>query len=378
MEGTELIAIEEINITKIFAEGDVDPMLEKLAAKARDFTPDTSTKKGRDEIKSRSAKVSNARAMFDKLRKESIAKHMEIVGKVNESGKKIQDFTADLRDEVREPLTNWESEEKKRIEEQAKLEEHLASWEDAIEENILFDRKRELDRKEEELKRQEEEKQEREEKERLEKERIENEERLEKERIEREERLKKEAEERANKKAEEEIARNKEILEKEKRDAEERETKAKADAEKAEKDRIEAIRKADEDKKIASEKAEKDKQVAVEVQKQLAKEREEKIEKEKQDAIKEVKRKAKVKADKLEQQRIEKEFAEQEERERIRIEDEERAADLEHRKQINNEALKGLVSVLQKADSEPNVEDIGKAIITAIATGQIAHTSIKY
>lgn len=65
--------------------------------------------------------------------------------------------------------------------------------------------------------------------------------------------------------------------------------------------------------------------------------------------------------------------------ERIKRETEEaKAADVTHRKGINNQALAGLVAVLEKNDSLPDIDGIGKQIIIAIIQGKVPHVSVKY
>lgn len=84
------------------------------------------------------------------------------------------------------------------------------------------------------------------------------------------------------------------------------------------------------------------------------------------------------------ERKLAKDEAERRENERLKNERiareiaESKAADLAHQKQINNEALPGLVAVLKKHDSEPDVNVIARQVLIAIITGKIEHVSVNY
>jgi hypothetical protein len=56
------------------------------------------------------------------------------------------------------------------------------------------------------------------------------------------------------------------------------------------------------------------------------------------------------------------------------------ATDIEHRKSINREALAGILSVLRQCGiTEATLSaETGKALVTAIARGEILHVKMEY
>lgn len=311
---TELIVREKINAIELYTkEGMVDPLLEEITKKAKEFVPDISTDEGRKKIKSMAHKVRRSKTLLDKLGKDLVAEWKQKSKAVDNSRKHIRDYLDNLADEVRKPLTEYE-------EKIAAEHQYLADWEEALHENSLIDRQREIERREAELQKQEEE--------RLAKEKAEREE---KERVEREERLQKEAAEKAKREAEEKA-------EKERQELIRRETEAKAEKERVERE---------------------------------AKEAAERAEREKQEAIEAEKRRAQEEADKKERERLEAERIQKEKEEAERQAAERKARHHAHRKKINNEAL---------ADFEQNGIEKEKAmeIIKLIASNQISHITINY
>jgi hypothetical protein len=328
MESTELIVIEKINAIELFTGDKVDPLLEEITKKAKEFVPDISTDAGRKEIASFAYKVARTKTTLDDLGKNLVARWKEDAKRVDSVRKHIRDYLDDLKDEVRKPLTEFEAAEQKRIEEEARKAMLAEAESEAYAEHSLFLRQKEIERKEAEFSKME------------------------------ADRLAKEREE-----AEKEASRLAEI--------ERKKAVEKAINEAAERAGIEAERKAAERTKAlqaAIEKAERDKREAAE-----------KAEREKIAAIEAEKEKARLEAKKLEDERARKEKAEAARIEGERIEAEKKAANLNHRKKINREALSCLETVLKSSfDSGHDFEETAKAIVTAIAFGKITHVTIRY
>ena len=151
--------------------------------------------------------------------------------------------------------------------------------------------------------------------------------------------------EEARLKAEQEKREHEERL---KREAEEK-ARAEAAAERAERERIEAEQRAQREAKEAAERAEREKQAAIEAERRKAQEEAERIRRE---------------AEAKEQARIAEE-------KRIKAEEECRAKDKAHRKEVNNKILADLIKVGAS-------EDVAKNIITAIVKGKVFATKITY
>jgi colicin import membrane protein len=329
---TDLIVVEQINPIELYTGGKVDPLLEEITRKAKDFTADVTTTTGRKEIASMAFKVARSKTTLDELGKNLVADWKQKAKVVDDTRKRIREYLDSLKDEVRKPLTEWE-EEQARIEEARKKQEELeAAWAAAILENDLFNQKRDIERREAELRRKEEEQRQREETERRAKAEAERKIREEQEQKEREERIAKEAEERAKKEAEERVRKAEE-------EAHRREVEARMAAEKAERDRI-----------AAEERAAREKQEAIDAERRRAAEEAE------------MREKARLGAEAREQERIE---AEKREAERI-------AANKEHQASVNRKAAADLVNHIGLTESQ------ARAVICAIVKGKIDRVVIRY
>lgn len=247
----ELIVIEKVNPIEVFTGNGLDPLLEQIRAEVSSFEPNLETATGRKEIASMAHKVSKSKVVIDNLGKDLVADWKNKAKQVDAARKSARDFLDNLKEEVRKPLTVWEEKEEARLEAERLQREIATAHETAISENELFDRQREIERKESELAKQEEE--------RIAKEQAEKQER---ERIEREERLKREAAEQAKREAEEAARREREELERKEREA------------------IEAKERAEREIIAAEERAKIEKQQAIEAEQRRAKEEAERVERE--------------------------------------------------------------------------------------------------
>lgn len=280
----ELIVKEKLNAVEVFTgpQG-VEKILADIEAKVAAFTPDTSTAKGRALIASMSYKVSQSKTLLDSLGKDLVSDWKQKSALVDASRKIARDRLDALRDKTRQPLTEWEESEEKRIAAEKLAKAIDDDYAAALVENDLFDRARAVMAKEAAIARIEAERLEREAAELAAKEAKEAAERAEAERIANEERIRQEAAANAQKEV----------------------------AEKAERDRVAAEEKAKADQAAAVAAAE---------------------EKARQDAARiEAARKA------VEAEAAAKVEAERKEAER-------KAADVEHRRTVNKEAMAGLVS----------------------------------
>lgn len=154
----ELITIESIstNAISVFTgENDaLEAIILQIEKEALSLVPDVSTQKGRDAIRSNAANVAKAKVRIDDAGKALTAELKELPKKVDASRKAARDRLDNLRDTVRQPLTDWENEQA-RIEAERKEAERLAAekaeaerlflldWDQAILENERFDLEKE-------------------------------------------------------------------------------------------------------------------------------------------------------------------------------------------------------------------------------------------
>lgn len=276
---------------KIFVENDIQMILDEIQRQVLNQIPDVSTVDGRTDIASRAYFVSKQKVKLDALGKELVSEWKDKARAVDNVRKQAREFLDVLRKKVRQPLTDWEAAEAYLAKAKKLAAEVAIAHKNAIEENYIFDRTRDLREREEELLR----KEKRAISLRLEEEMLEK--RKERERI-----IKADAKREAEREAQKRI----DAVLHEKAEAVVRAEQAKIDAIKAERDRA------------AREKA-----------------------------------------------------LEESERAKAKIKAARQAADLQHRRKINNEALAGF--------SKNGISiELGKKIIGLIARGHIPYINIKY
>ena len=351
----ELQVLEQNVIVQAFAtQGGSLLLVDRIAEEVRKHVPDATTKKGRDAIGSLAAKVSKSKTLAEKYAKDLVAEEKARIKLVDDDRIQFVKRMDALRDEILAPRDAWEQAEKARVE---KHKADIEKIQDFAHPSILADMSairiseqiRMLDVLEicslfEEF----------EEQAKIAKyETLEvlrtaltNREKYEAEQAELE-RLRLAEQARIQQERDAQIAR--EATEKATREAEE---KARFEAERVQREKAES------EQREARLKAEKEAALLREEQlKQQAIEREKQAEIDRQNAIE------------AERKRIEQEAQAKAEAERKA--EEARLANVEHRKQICSEALKGLTDLGLSVDQ-------GKAVLNAINKGLVPHVSIKF
>ena len=204
----ELIS-KNITALQLFSENGLDPVLDKIKAEIEKFEADAETSKGRKEIASFARTIASSKVFIEKAGKELVSGMKAKAKLIDNERKRSRDTLDKWRDEVRQPLTDYENTEKIRVEEERQFEIYLMEWDEALEEDSIFNRERAIKAKEDAMAQQEEERRQKEESERLEKERVEN-----------EAKLKAEAEAKATRDAEAKITAEREANDKARKQAE--------------------------------------------------------------------------------------------------------------------------------------------------------------
>lgn len=96
------------------AANGLDPFLAKIREEIDGFTPDVSTRKGREAIASIAYKVARSKTALDNVGKELVAELKEVPKKIDAERKRMRDLLDSWQDEVRRPLTEWEQAEEVR------------------------------------------------------------------------------------------------------------------------------------------------------------------------------------------------------------------------------------------------------------------------
>lgn len=343
----------------------------KLEQQIKDAEPDVTTNVGREAIASLAYKISRTKTGLNDAAAALTADQKAIIDVVNKERREMRDELDALRDRARAPLNEWEAEEKERkalveatVFGLANIKTHPAFGKTAIECNseqlasiinklastkyqpsVYLDRLEEVQA-------------------------------LHGEAIASIEVLYSNAKVQEAQQAElEELRALKQQREEEDRLRAEEEAAAEAEKKRIEQARIdEENRKAEAERleREAKERADRQAQEAIDVANQRAKDAEELAERQAQEAEDD-----KIRIEKEAKERAE--FAAKEERNRqariaetARLQDEERAADLKHRRKINKAALAAILKVSEVS------EDQGKMIVQAISKGHVPHISIKY
>lgn len=88
---------------------------ERMKAETDKLVPDTSTKKGRDEITAMAFKVTRTKTAIEKERLRLTEEWRSKTKVVNDAGREIKESLEALADEVRRPVTEWEEVDNARI-----------------------------------------------------------------------------------------------------------------------------------------------------------------------------------------------------------------------------------------------------------------------
>lgn len=114
---TQLVVIEPTTAVALFTEGHgVAELLADIRQKASSMVPDVTTVKGRKEIASIAYAVAKTKSHLDGVGKELTAKYKEIPARIDANRKLIRDTLDALKEEVRAPLTQYEAAEEARVE----------------------------------------------------------------------------------------------------------------------------------------------------------------------------------------------------------------------------------------------------------------------
>ena len=159
MPNSNLIPVESVNSIELFTDGGLDKLLAKIEKEVTALVPDLKTASGRKEIASNARKVAKSKIVIDNAGKELVADWKSKAKVVDESRRHARTFLDDLRDRVRQPLTDYEADQLRIAELARKLAELETMQAEANAENEIWDREQAIKLREAELAYQEEERQ---------------------------------------------------------------------------------------------------------------------------------------------------------------------------------------------------------------------------
>ncbi len=111
----ELQVLEQNVIVQAFTtQGGTDALFDRIAEQARSFVPDVTTKKGRDEIGSVAMKVSKSKTLTEKYAKDLVAEEKARIKVIDDDRIQFCKKMDSLRDEILAPRDAWEQAERDR------------------------------------------------------------------------------------------------------------------------------------------------------------------------------------------------------------------------------------------------------------------------
>jgi hypothetical protein len=111
-----LVLVQAQPIEKLFDQKTIVPILEKIALHCRAVPRDVSTELGRKAVASLAFKISKTKTFIEDRRIELVGAEKKRLALIDAEGKRVRDTLDSLRDEIRKPLSEWETREKARVE----------------------------------------------------------------------------------------------------------------------------------------------------------------------------------------------------------------------------------------------------------------------
>lgn len=115
MNALVIIDTDALTPATVFAPGGVEGIISKLETDVRAIDRDISTPEGREAVKSLAYKVARSKTALDEMGKGLVAGIKAQAATIDAERRIIRERLDALRDEVRDPLTDWESRESARV-----------------------------------------------------------------------------------------------------------------------------------------------------------------------------------------------------------------------------------------------------------------------
>lgn len=119
---TELAVVppQETALAVYSAEKGLEPWLQVIRSKIDGFTPDISSRKGREAIASMAYAVARSKTALDDVGKKLVADLKEVPKKIDAERKRVRDTLDSWQEEVRRPLNEWQAAEDRRVDDHNK------------------------------------------------------------------------------------------------------------------------------------------------------------------------------------------------------------------------------------------------------------------
>lgn len=110
--GASIGALEKVTDGIFRTGGSMSPIIKKITLRAMAEVHDVTTRQGRMKIASAAASVSTDKATIERVRKAFTDSIRGMIEPSIAEGKRVAKELSDLRDLIRQPLTDWEADEK--------------------------------------------------------------------------------------------------------------------------------------------------------------------------------------------------------------------------------------------------------------------------
>lgn len=119
-QSTALVVIEKSSAREVFTSPDkLQSILDLVRQAATADTFDVTTKSGQDAIRALAYKIKRTKTFIDGLGKEEVEELKDLPKKIDAGRKKAREYLDALHDEVRKPLTDLEAEQARKKQEEA-------------------------------------------------------------------------------------------------------------------------------------------------------------------------------------------------------------------------------------------------------------------
>ena len=111
-----LVPVEKINAVTLFRKGvGVDEIINYVKERAYEVPQDISTAKSRDAMKSQAYQIARSKTFIEGIGKAEVDEMKKETRQIDSVRKRIKDALDQIRDEYRQPLTDFETAEKERV-----------------------------------------------------------------------------------------------------------------------------------------------------------------------------------------------------------------------------------------------------------------------
>ena len=105
---------KDVDVEFLYVDQNLFNLVKDIESKAMAVVPDMTTKTGRDEIRSLARQVASSKVFLDNTGIAIVADWKEKSKVIDERRKKMRDYLDNVRDKVRQPLTDYEAEEERK------------------------------------------------------------------------------------------------------------------------------------------------------------------------------------------------------------------------------------------------------------------------